>query len=227
MMRYLTAVALVFIFLNCGSAFGEGNAGVLNLEVEGNAAISQNDIAGARDGAIQDALQRAILEAASGLLSISAKDEKFLPLKNEIIEQQDRYINNYKITSEAREPEIYSVTVNVAVALSDLKKDLAKMGFIQISGEYKANIILSLDVKGLKKYSDFSHLKEALKAQAGIVKNIDSQSFEWQQAHLGLEISGTAQELADKLADSGQYVLDTRQISKNQIGISFLQTEGE
>ena len=227
MRRYLPALVLAFIFIYCVPVFAQDNADVLNLEAEGNAAINQNDVASARDGAIQDALQRAILEAASDLLSLPVKDEEFLPVKNEIIEQQDRYVNNYKITAESNRTETYWVTVNVAVGLLDLKSDLAKMGFLRISKQDKTNIIISLNVKGLKKYSDFSYLKEFLKKRIKMVKNIYPRSFEWQQAHLELEILGTAQALAEELAQTGQYLLETEQINKNQITLSILQRKGE
>jgi hypothetical protein len=45
--------------------------------------------------------------------------------------------------------------------------------------------------------------------------------------NLEIEISGTAQTLADELAKAGRYILDTEQINKNQITISLLQKEGE
>ena len=227
MRRYLPALVLVFIFLSCFPVFAQGNAGVLNLEVEGIAAINQNDVASARDDAIQDALQRAILEAVSDLLSLPVKDEKFLPVKSEIIEQQDRYINNYKITAESNRTETYWVAVNVNVELLDLKSDLAKMGFLRTSEQDKTNIIISLNVQGLKKYSDFLYLKEFLKTRVKMVKNIYPRSFEWQQAHLELEILGTAQALADELAKTGEYLLDTEQINKNQIAISLLPRKVE
>jgi hypothetical protein len=227
MRRYLSALVLAFIFFYCVPVFGQGSADVLNLEVEGNAAINQNDVASARDGAIQEALQRAILEAASKLLSLPANDEKFLPVKNEIIEQQDRYVNNYKITAESNRKETYWVTVNVAVDLPDLKSDLAKMGLLQISEKDKTDIIISLNFKGVKRYSDFSYLKEFLKKRVKMVKNIYPRSFEWQQAHLELEISGTAQALGEELAKTGQYLLETEQINENQITLSILQRNKE
>ena len=115
MKKYLPALVLVFLW--CAPVFAQGSTRVFNLEVEGHAVINQSDVAGARDGAIQDALQRAISEAASSLLSLSVTDKTILSLKNKIIEQQDRYINNYKITAESKQAEIYTVSVNVAVAL--------------------------------------------------------------------------------------------------------------
>jgi len=220
-MRNRSAIVFVLIILWCAPVFAQGSSSVLNLEVEGSAAVNQNDVAGAREGAIRDALQKAISDAASSLLSLPVKDKKFLPVKKGVIDQQDRYVNNYKITAESQQENTYFVTVNVAVALVDLKNDLAKMGFRQISGESKTNTIIYLEVKGLKKYSDFSYLKEFLRKRAKIVKNINSRSFEWQQAHLEMEIAGTAQALAAELAKTGRYILDTELIKKNQITISL------
>ena len=100
-------------------------------------------------------------------------------------------------------------------------------GVEKISGEEKTNIIISLDVKGLKNYSDFLYLKEFLKKRAKIVKNIRSRSFEWQQVHLDLEISGTAQALAVELVKTGRYLLDTERIKNNQIVISLLKEGAE
>jgi hypothetical protein len=227
MRKYLPAAALFFIFLCFVPVYAQGNARVLNLEVEGNADINQNDVASAREGAIQNALQKAILESASVMLSLPIKDEKLQSVKNEIIAQPDKYINNYKITAESKKSEIYSVTLNVTIASIDLKRDLAKMGFFQISRQDRNNIIVSIDVKGLKKYSDFSYLKEFLKKQAKIVKNIYPRFFEWQQVHLDLEIYGTTQVLADELAKTGRYLLGTNEINKNRLELNLLQRGGE
>lgn len=227
MIKYSPVLALVFIFLCCASAFTQGSTRVLNLEVEGDAAIKQDDVANAREEAIRNALQRAILEAASGLLALPIKDKKFLQVENKIIEQQDRYVTNYKIMAENKQTETYFVSVNVAVAVADLKNDLSKMGFHTISDEDKTYITVSLEVKGLKKYSDYLYLKEFLKKRAKIVKNVYSRSFAWQRAYLRLEILGTPQELADELTKTGRYLLETEHIKNNQITVSLLQKEVE
>ena len=227
MTRYQTSLVLVFLVFWCVPAFAQGEAGVVNVAVEGKATIYSNDVALAREEAIREALRRAIQNAAADLLAIPVRDKKFLPVKNEIIGQQDRYINNYKITAESKQGESYLVTVNVTVSLQDLKNDLAKIGFRHITGAEKTNVILFLEVKGLKKYSDFLYLKEFLKKRARIVKHIDSQSYEWQKARLELEISGTAQALAAELAKSGRYLVNNELVEKNQIAISLLPREGE
>jgi hypothetical protein len=100
------------------------------------------------------------------------------------------------------------------------------MGFIREAKTDKTDIIL-LDVRGVRRYSDFLYLKEFLKSQTAIMKNINQRSFAWQQIHLELEISGTAQAFADALARSGRYLLDTREINKNKIQVTFLPRGGE
>lgn len=208
-------------------SFAQDDAGVLSLEVKGNTAINQSDIAGTRDRAIRDGLQKAIQEAASALLSIPVNDKKFLPVKKALIGEQHKFINNYKIMAEGQKDGNYFVLVNVAIGLLDLKNHLAKLNFQRISGEEKNNIIIFLEVKGLKNYSDFIFLREFLKKQTKMVKNIRSRSFQWQQVHLELEISDTVQALAVELAKTGRYLLNAELIKKNQIVISLLHQEGE
>jgi len=225
--RCQPAWVFAFIFSWCISAFAQGGAGVLPLEVKGSAAIDQGDIAGARDRAIRGALQRAIQEAASALISIPVNDKKFLVVKKALLDRQNGFIKNYKITAEGQQDKNYLVDVNVSVAFQDLKSFLAEMGYYKIFNDEEADITVFLEAKGLKNYSDFLYLKEFLKKQAKMVKNIRSQSFKWQQACLELEISGSAQALAVELGKTGRYLVDNEQTRKNQIVVNLLQEEGE
>lgn len=225
--RCQPAWVFAFIFSWCISAFAQGGAGVLPLEVKGSAAIDQGDIAGARDRAIRGALQRAIQEAASALISIPVNDKKFLAIKKALLDRQNGFIKNYKITAEGQQDKNYLVDVNVSVAFQDLKNFLAEMGYYKTFNDEEADITVFLEAKGLKNYSDFLYLKEFLKKQAKMVKNIRSQSFKWQQACLELEISGSAQALAVELGKTGRYLVDNEQTRKNQIVVNLLQEEGE
>jgi hypothetical protein len=53
----------------------------LSLDVEGSADISQNDAARAREEAIQDTIENAILKATAKLMSIPVGDNRFQPAK--------------------------------------------------------------------------------------------------------------------------------------------------
>jgi hypothetical protein len=225
MKRYLL-VSILFLLLLSGSGFAQNSPGRLQLGVEGSAAINRNDSAVAREEAIQDAILKAVLQAASNLMSIPVKDRRFEPVTNFLSEHPDKYVINYKISAEKNQAEVYLVLTNVTLALSDLNSDLQRRGFIQATKADKNDIVL-LDIRGIRKYSDYLLLKEFLKNQAGLVKNINQRSFAWQQIRLELEILGTAQAFADALARTGRYVLDTKEINKNRIQITFLPRGGE
>jgi hypothetical protein len=222
MKRYLFLTFLFFLVLGFTFAHARESENFLNLDAEGNAKISQNDVAGARDEAIQDALEKAIYQAASILLSVPLNDEKFQAIKNALNEDTDKYVSNYKITVENKESDNYSVNVNVSVLLSDLKNDLTKMGFLNLLDKDKANLIVSLQVNNLKKYADFSRLRDFMQKHNKVVKNIYSFNFEWQQAKMEIEVIGSAQVLADEFARTDRYSVDTSMIDKNQMVVTCL-----
>jgi hypothetical protein len=207
--------------------YAQDYSAILSLDVEGSADISQNDVARAREEAIQDAIEKAILEVTAKLMSIPVSDDRFQPVKSIIIDEPDKYVNNYKIVAEMKKPASYEVTVHVVVDLVSLKNDLNKMGFLQVVQTEKTSPIVLLDVKGLKKYSDFLRLKDFLQSRTKIVKNIYSCCFEWQQAHFEIEIIGDAQSLADELTQTGRYALDYGKTGKNQIEMTCLQKKEE
>ena len=223
MRKYLLLSILVLITFISIPVYAQNDEGVLSLYVEGSAKIKKNDVAGAREEAIQDALEKAILETVSKILAVPIKDEKFQQAKSIIINEQDKYIQYYKITEEKRQSQNFIVNVNVVVALSSLKNDLHKMGFLQTSPAGKNNIRVSLSVIGLKKYPDFLHLKEFLQNRTKLVKNIYPCSFKWSEAHFEIEIFGDAQSFADELVKNVACMLDIKQTDNNRIEMICLK----
>ena len=199
----------------------------MSLDVEGRADIGRNDVARAREEAVQNAIENAILKATAQLMSISVSDDKFQPVKSVIIDESDKYVNNYKIITEMKKPDSYQVSVHVAVNLVNLKNDLNKMGFMQVVQTVKASPIVLINVKGLKKYTDFLFLKDFLQNRKKIVKNIYPCRFEWQQAHFEVEIMGDAQSLIDELTQTGRYALVSGKTDKNQIEMTCLKKKEE
>jgi hypothetical protein len=222
---FISFFVLTLFLSSC--VYAQADSAILSLDVQGNADIKQNDLARAREEAIQDAIEKAILGATAKLMSIPVDDDRFQPVKSIIIDEPDKYINNYKIVAEMKKPASYEVNVHVVVNLVNLKNDLDKMGFLQGVQTEKTSPIFLLDVKGLKKYSDFLRLKEFLQSRTKIVKNIYLCRFEWQQARFEIEIIGDAQSLADELTHTGRYALDSRKTDKNQIEITCLQKKEE
>jgi hypothetical protein len=185
--------------------YAQQDSGILNINAEGLAQIVQNDLTRARENAIKDALEKAILEATARLMSGKSGDEKFQALKSEIVGASDKYINDYRITAEVIKPQEYQINVNVNVASSSLKNDLLLMGLLQPSaGANGLQIILT--IKKLKKYSDFSQLKLLLQNNTKTVKTIYLLHFEWQQVSFAIDLSGDLQSFIKELKATGKYL---------------------
>ena len=227
MRQFLFILFIILTIFLSVSAYAQENSAILSLDIEGSADISRNDVARAREEAIQNALENAILKATAQLMLISVNDDRFQPVKSVIIDEPDKYVNNYKIITEMKKPDSYQVGVHVAVNLGNLKNDLSKMGFMQVIQNVKTLPIVLVNVKGLKKYTDFLLLKDFLQGRKKIVKNIYPCRLEWQQAHFEIEIRGDAQSLIDELTQTGRYALDPDKTGKNQVEMTCLKKKEE
>jgi hypothetical protein len=223
MIKYLLLAILILITFISLPVYAQNDEDVLSFYVEGSAKIKQNDVAGAREEAIQDALEKAILKAVSKLLAVPTKDEKFQQAKYIIINEQDKYVQYYKIAEEKRQVQNFIVNVNVVLALSSLKNDLHKMGFLQTTESGKNNIKVSLIVIGLKKYLDYLNIKDFLQNRTKLVKNLYPCSFQWSEAHCEIEISGDARSFADELVKNIACVSDIKQTDNNKIEMICLK----
>ncbi len=179
----------------------------LNLQVDGKAVVLKNDVARAREQAVKDALEKAILQTAAMLLADKYEDEKFQAVKSILTGKADQYVKNYRITSEKSEQDEYVASVNVMVAQASVRNDLIQMGLLKHS-EAAANTSVSVVLKGVKKYSDFTRLRNFLQSRTQIVKSVYPCSLEWQQARCDLIVTGDVQTLASDLERSGRYVVE-------------------
>ncbi len=217
MKKYLFLSIVIFITFYPIYIQPQNDKDLLSLNVQGTAPIKQNDVAAARQNAIQDALEKAILEAASKLLSISSKDENFQLIKSVLLSEPDKYVHYYKITEENRQPQTFSINANVVVAFLILKNDLNKIGFINAPQTGKNNVKIVLSVNGLKKYSEYIRIKEFLQSRTKLVKNIYPTHFEWQHARFEIETYGDTQSLANELEQNGGCVLEIKQAEQDKI----------
>lgn len=202
------SLLLVFFLLTaffCDSACAGQVLADLNLQVEGTAPVMKNDEARAREEAIKNALEKAILQAAVRILPEKFADEKLQAAKSVMINQADRYVKNYRMISEQRQHDDYNVNVNVVVALKPVSDDLMQMGILQDRNE-KENVSVALSVKGARKYSEFVRLKNFLQNRPKIVRSIYPCRLEWQQVHFDLVV-GSVRNLVAELEKTGSYTI--------------------
>ena len=95
---------------------------------------------------------------------------------------------------------------------------------LQDQGE-KEGVAVSLSLKGMKKYSDFAHLKTFLQNLPKIVKSAYPCCLEWQRADFNLIIIGSVQSLVAELEKSQRYSLESLKKNKNVVEIHLQVNE--
>lgn len=214
MKKKLLLILLLLMCIFQHSAYaGQEAMTDLTLQVTGQAPAVKNDVALAREEAVKNALEKAIMQATAKIILNKFEDEKFQAMKSIMVGKVDRYIKNYRIISENEQHDEYTVNMHVVVALAPFKDDLLQMGVLQDQGEEKS-LSVSLSLQGMKKYSDFDRLKVFLQHRPKIVKSVFPCRFEWQQTYCDLVLVGEGQSLVAELEKSGRYSVEV--IKKNQ-----------
>ncbi|MEE9911481.1 MAG: flagellar assembly protein T N-terminal domain-containing protein [Deltaproteobacteria bacterium] len=213
MRKKLLVILLLLLCVFDQAAYADQRLSDLTLQVEGRAAVVKNDEARAREEAVKNALEKAIMQAAAKILLDKYEDEKFQAVKSIMVGKVDRYINNYRIISESRQRDECAAHVHVVVATALVHDDLLQMGILPDQSE-KEGMTVSLALKGMKKYSDFDRMKTFLQSRSKIVKRIYPCRLEWQRADYSLVLNGEVQSLLTELEKTGRYRVES--VNRNQ-----------
>jgi len=109
----------------------------------GVAAIQGENIAGARQMAIQDALRQAV-EQGVGMLMDAKAILKNDELMERIYTNTQGYITGYDVLKEKREPNgLYRVTVEASVRTGAIRDDLVRLGVLTAMMDYPRLMILA------------------------------------------------------------------------------------
>ncbi|MCD6399331.1 hypothetical protein J7L85_00910 [candidate division WOR-3 bacterium] len=104
---------------------------VKEIVVEGEGSIVQNDIAKARDNAIDEALRNAVEQAVGLLISSETIAKNFMILDDRIYSRSAGYVSSYSIITEGKLDEYrYRVKIKAQVKTGMLKDDLAAIGLL-------------------------------------------------------------------------------------------------
>jgi len=208
MRKKLSQILILLMCLFCLSAYADQPATDLTLQVEGRAPVIQNDVVSAREEAVKNASEKAIMQAAAKILLDKYEDENFQALKSILLGRTDRYIKNTRIISEKRLHNDFIAHVQVVVALAHVSNDLLQMGMLP-DQRIKEGVVVSFTLKGMKKYSDFNRMKTFLQKHPKIVKSTYPCHLEWQQAHCDLVLVGEVQSLVAELEKTGRYSMES------------------
>ena len=200
------SLLLLTVFLLCAPVRAFAQSSTVGINVDGTALIQNNDVADAREKAVRNALEKAISQAVDKVLDDQAAQERYLAVKNIIIGSSDKYINHYRLLTETRGTEDYSVSINAVVMVSLLKTDLAGLGVL--SGEGLGVTTVRVFHRNLDNYSRYESFRNYLQSRSRLVKQLRPWRLEWRQAVFEVQIFGDPAALANELEQTGRYRVD-------------------
>lgn len=100
------------------------------ITVKGEGWYEGTDPLVGKDKAIKDALVKALEQAVGTMVSSETRVQNFQLLNDNIYTRTEGYIKSWKILNENRGKNVYEVTLEATVALSDLRKDLQAVGIL-------------------------------------------------------------------------------------------------
>lgn len=133
---FLTAISLILITnlfyptLAFSSDSKSNNNSDISVEATGVSVITKGDKVLARDGAINDALRRAVESGIGTLVSSETMVENFEVLSDKIYTQSSGYVSNYDIINEETKGSLYKVTIKAKVKSGVIEDDLASLGLL-------------------------------------------------------------------------------------------------
>ncbi len=99
------------------------------VTAEGMASVQGNP-AMARDGAIQDALRKAVEQAVGTMVASETLVENFQVVRDNIYNKSQGYVKEYKVVKESPQKDLYMVTISATVSTENLKNDLGALGLL-------------------------------------------------------------------------------------------------
>jgi hypothetical protein len=129
-------------------------APVRTVDATGFASVRGAQTALARDGAIDDALRKAVEQVVGTVVSAETMVENYQVLSDKVYTRTEGYIKNYTVLNEARTRDLYQVTVRATVAVGDIKNDLDAIGILYArAGRPRVLFMIAEQNIGQKHYS--------------------------------------------------------------------------
>lgn len=147
-MRSIKTYGLVAALLLARTAAGLGQSMLQTtkvIEATGTGSIYSDDVAGARDRAIDDALRKAVEQALGTFIESEVQVQNYMVVEDNILSWTRGYVRNYAITSDYKKtPELYEVQVQAEVELGELRKDAdAVRNLIESMGNPRVMIMMN------------------------------------------------------------------------------------
>jgi hypothetical protein len=183
---------------------GQGSNETRTIDLVGRGTIYHDDVAGARDRAIADALQGVVERAVGLVISQASVVEDFQLLSDRVYDQTEAFIDDYKVLTESKSGQYYRVMVRATVSMSAIKDRLQSIGILVVH-------------KGLPTIMFF--LSE---------QNIGEPSpkYWWGQSPLSTHLSVTEKALSEYMREKGFVIADRAALDRDvQLGPEYMGSE--
>jgi|GEM_PF-996826 len=197
-----------FIFLLLSAAFcfpavsaGDEGRGVHVVEAEGIAAVTGLDVAGARDEAVRDALQKAVERTAGQWLSPEDLARRYEKLKEKLYDRAEGFIQDFRILFEISDSDIYSVNVRATVFADSVREELEHLNLIGPPLRRPSPTVISLTLKGIRDYGGYARWKGVLKDALPGIRVITPREASWGAVRFEVTVEGTAAAVSEGLRE--------------------------
>jgi hypothetical protein len=161
------AAALFYAVLFCASGGGTGlaqqavPAGPVEVSATGNGSIIGNDVAHAKDDAVEDALRKAVEQTLGTMIQAESLVENAMLIEDRILSKTEGYVQKYSIVKEGKAaPDMYEVTVKALVKTADLKSDLDAIATL-LRRKNMPRLVVIIQEQNVGETPDAAHLISA------------------------------------------------------------------
>ncbi|MEW6673264.1 MAG: hypothetical protein AB1427_16300 [Thermodesulfobacteriota bacterium] len=129
-MKHVIKALVVVIIFSCLPGIAEGQSGTKTLTVMGNGTIRGENVEAARDQAISGSLEGAVSRVVESEIPFETLLKNFQAITRLIHTNTSKFIQGYKVLTENRSGQLYSVLVQATVSLAGLEEQLLKAGIM-------------------------------------------------------------------------------------------------
>lgn len=158
----------------------------VQIETTGAGAVIDGNAAAGRDGAIADALRKAVEEATGAVISSDTSTENFQVINDSIYTRSQGYVKSYEVLSETRSADLVEVRVRAIVSTTELKDDLNAIGLLQKKAG-RPRVLFMVAEKGIGEFA---------------------YRFWWKDGGAPIDISGTEAALKEVFLERGFNIAD-------------------
>jgi hypothetical protein len=214
MKRALLVTILIsgFIFISFDCSVSAQEAGWQELmakNVEGVAAVKNNDLAKAKEEAIKDALLKAVAEAETDLFGEGAALSKFRQPNAE------RYVRSFRILGEKQESGVFTVAASVIVDAALL------IGDNRARTPKQARKRIALIVRGITNYAEYGRIRDYLETQVRYCGRLVPTMIAGHSATFNVDICESPQVFAGSLGRLAPVALNIKRTAADTIEVEL------